>query len=362
LSLAAHVTLSNEKLPRDQAGKEIITGEACVLQHESAYYFYFNDWGSCPGVDCCDSKDGCWSCCFTHPPHPYAPGCANHANGSDPYGQYHIIRAYRTQDFKVFEDLGVVLDLEHRPPGIVFRPHVVFNALTKKFVMYFEDRSSHNGNYLVATASKPEGPFETLGPVHMLGKGRIGDFEVFVDDDGVAYHVRTGFDVVKLNASYTGAEEHMSSFHTPEAAEAPVMFKRQGRYYVLTGHGCCACIGGANLYVHMSESLRGPWKYLGDIGRNPFVPFDVHKPINYVTKSQGSTHLKIKTTSGEDLYIWLGNQWASGLSKNPPGPRNHDLLYWAALTFEEDGSIRQLEYASELSFDMEPLMQGTITM
>ena len=30
----------------------------------------------------------------------------------------------------------------------------------------------------------------------------------------------------------------------------------------------------------------------------------------------------------ETSYVWLGNQWNSGLALTPPGPRNHDLLYW----------------------------------
>ena len=35
-----------------------------------------------------------------------------------------------------------------------------------------------------------------------------------------------------------------------------------------------------------------------------------------------------------DSYIYLGNQWNSGLQQSPPGPRNHDLLYWGELHFE----------------------------
>ena len=66
--------------------------------------------------------------------------------------------------------------------------------------------------------------------VTMLGRGRTGDFDIFVDDDGSAYHVRTGFDVVKLNDDYTGPATHMSSFTTPKPSEGPVMFKRGGKY------------------------------------------------------------------------------------------------------------------------------------
>ena len=38
---------------------------------------------------------------------------------------------------------------------------------------------------------------------------------------------------------------------------------------------------------------------------------------------QGSSVFKVG-----DQYVYLGNQWNSGLKLTPPGPRNHDLLYW----------------------------------
>ena len=92
LPLKAHaVVLSNVRLPRTTAGAEIITGEASVLQHGGFFFFFFNDWGSCPGVDCCASSGGCASCCFSHPPHPFAPGCSSPTNGSNPYGNYHVV-------------------------------------------------------------------------------------------------------------------------------------------------------------------------------------------------------------------------------------------------------------------------------
>ena len=70
VSCARTVSLSNVQLPLDQHGNRILTGEANVLKHNGAYYFYFNDWGSCPGVDCCGSSGGCASCCFDDPPYP----------------------------------------------------------------------------------------------------------------------------------------------------------------------------------------------------------------------------------------------------------------------------------------------------
>jgi len=50
-----------------------------------------------------------------------------------------------------------------------------------------------------------------------------------------------------------------------------------------------------------------------------------------------------------ETTVLLGNQWQT--SGNPPGsgPRNQDLLYFAPLTFQQDGSIAQLEYLQNVT-------------
>lgn len=55
---AARVTLSNTALPVDDRGLPLLTGEATVLAHGGLYYLYLNDWGGCPGVDCCGTDAG----------------------------------------------------------------------------------------------------------------------------------------------------------------------------------------------------------------------------------------------------------------------------------------------------------------
>jgi hypothetical protein len=64
LSAAATVKLSNVALPLDQNGEKLITGEADVVKHGDTFFLYFNNWGPCPGVDCCKSAAGCATCCF----------------------------------------------------------------------------------------------------------------------------------------------------------------------------------------------------------------------------------------------------------------------------------------------------------
>ena len=219
---------------------------------------------------------------------------------SNPYGTDHVVQAYETIDLMSWVYLGVALPLSARAPGIEFRPCVVFNAATQLYVMWYEDRhpytagsgsewkhardQSTDSGYSIAVSTTPGGPFTTTHTnIAMPGSGRIGDFNIFVDDDGSAYHVRTGFDVVKLNANYTGPETHVSAFSTPKASEGPTMFKRNGTYYVTAGSGCCACIGGSSIYVLSAPKPSGPWTYRGDVGSNP-TPFDPHSPNNYVTK------------------------------------------------------------------------------
>eukprot|EP00041_Stephanoeca_diplocostata_P022714 m.544339 g.544339 ORF g.544339 m.544339 type:complete len:173 (+) comp22138_c0_seq16:219-737(+) len=115
-----------------------------------------------------------------------------------------------------------------------------------------------------------------------------------------AYHVRTGFDIVKLNANFTGPDVLMSSFSL--GGEGPVFFKRNGTYYILSGSGCCACIGGSSIIVNMADSLTGPWTQQGDVGSNP-TKFDPHSPNNYVTKAQASTVFSVSTSSGDTIFV-----------------------------------------------------------
>lgn len=125
-----------------------------------------------------------------------------------------------------------------------------------------------------------------------------------------------------------------------------------GTYYVLAGTGCCACIGGSTIYVQSAPSLAGPWTYQGDVGSNP-TPFDPHSPHNYVTKAQASAVVSIPSGGGgPPQYLWLGNQWNSGLADTPPGPRNHDLLYWTVLGFNTNGTVKQVIYSETATVEV----------
>jgi len=58
---------------------------------------------------------------------------------------------------------------------------------------------------------------------------------------------------------------------------------------------------------------------------------------NFVTRAQGSA-----TFVAGGQVVWLGNQWVT--SALPGRPRNHDLLYFAPLSFRANGTLDQLAW------------------
>jgi hypothetical protein len=246
---------------------------------------------------------------------------------------------YSTPDFGTWKYLGVALPLTARKVGIEFRPQVVYNALSKTFVMWYEDRWTGQNGYAIATSNTPQGPFKTVSDtVKVSGPGRVGDYDIFIDDDGVGYHVRTGLVIQKLTPDYLGFTGEYYSIPKSNV-EGPAMFKRNGIYYLLCGVGCCGCKGGSNILVYTSTSPSANFVLQSDVGTNHSQPVDLHSPLNYVTHAQQSKIFTVKDGMGNIQYVWLGNQWVT--SQEPGNPRNKDLLYWEILSFNSNGGIVQ---------------------
>jgi len=329
------VTLSNTQLPKDINGNLLLTGEMTVLADAGAWFLYMNDWGGCPGIDCCNVKgwSGCSTCCFTKP--PLTDPCVYTAN--------HTVVAYKTSDWESFFPLGEVLRPVDRLPGIEFRPQVIKCPATGTYVMWYEDRwsSGTNRGYAVAHSQNASGPFITVAnSVILPGNGRVGDYDVFVDDEsGISYHVRTGLTIVELAANCSAPAEGATPVEIPNGGvEGPALFKRLGIYYLLVGVGCCACKGGSNVIVYTSsQSPLGPWMQMGDVGSNTTEGhiFDPRSPYNYVTRAQQTKVINIS-----NQFLWLGNQWVTSML--PGNPRNSDLLYFTVLNFSDDGNITQM--------------------
>ena len=352
-------TLSNTELPRDQFGNPLVTGEADILVHptDGHYYFFFNNWGNCSGVNCCsDETVGCRSCCFR----VKTITCVEMSN--------HSVVVYRTQDLARWEYLGEALSAAARPDrAIEYRPHVVWNNQTQLFVMWYNIYAPNERTrfrYAVAVSKTAQGPFGvTSTNVTMHAQGvKVGDLDIFVDSDGAAFlvHGDTHMAVEKLDPTFTKSSGEVTYFTTPidkynRGSEGPVFFKRGHIYYILPGTGCCGCIGGSNMYVFTSLSPMGPYIYRGDVGSNTTAPFDMHSPWNYPTRAQASAVVQLHGKGGdsrEGQVLWMGNQWVT--SREPGRPRNHDLLYFWPLEFEPDGNLTQVRYEPNVQVQVYP--------
>ena len=97
------------------------------------------------------------------------------------------------------------------PKCTYYRSHAAYSKATGKYVLWLNAEPGSDSNctacadpatgrpshcYLAGTSDSPAGPFEYHGavPVRYTYEGGVGDFELFVDDDGTGYalYKRTG--------------------------------------------------------------------------------------------------------------------------------------------------------------------------
>lgn len=178
---------------------------------------------------------------------------------------------YSSSDLSVWKKSTLTL-LKNAPSGIYYRPKVIYNARTKKYVLWFNWYPElWEGKYGVAVSDNPEGPFEILNTDLKIGNKEVGDFSLMVDEDKSAYIVYNTIAghkifVEKLNEDYTASSLIISS-EIDNDCEAPAMFKRGKYYYILTDKTCCFCGEGTGAKVLMSTNPLSGYMYKGNINR-----------------------------------------------------------------------------------------------
>ena len=123
-----------------------------------------------------------------------------------------------------------------------YRPHVVFNESTGKYVLWINTYDNGVG-YRVLTSDRPDGGFTEvaepdLGAPEGSPRGvNYGDHQIYVDHDGRAYlsftDWRVGGDILieELDETYTTGSGNWTRVNL-RATEAPTLFERQGTYYL----------------------------------------------------------------------------------------------------------------------------------
>jgi hypothetical protein len=247
--------------------------------------------------------------------------------------------------------------------NVLERPKVIFNRATKQFVMWMHIDSADYAAARagVAVSASPAGPFKYLGSLRpnagvwpenasaedknpgmanalardFKGGQMARDMTLFVDDDGQAYcfyssEQNATMHVSLLTADYLRPAEKYRRIFVGRSMEAPAVFKRNQKYYLL-GSGATAWNPNP-AHSAVADSPWGPWKELG----NPCDGKDAETTFH----SQGTFVLPVQ--GAEPAFIFMADRW-----------KQWDLAdsryVWLPIEFTEDGKPR-LRYRERWSF------------
>ena len=293
------------------------------------------------------------------------------------------VTCYSSTDLANWTYRGVALSVSNEKDNdiergcIIERPKVVYNAKTRRYVMWFHLELKGHGytaaRYGVAVANKPEGPYQYLYSSRscpgiwpqdwarsldsttynegrqmkwwtpewreLIRKGLFvqrdyaqgqmaRDQTVYVDDDGKAYHIFSSEDNVTLHiAELTDDYLHHTGRYWRMAPggqnEAPTLFKYKGVYWMITS----GCTGWAPNKARMffAKRIQGPWTQVDNPCRGP--------KSELTFGAQGTYILQIGT-SKDPRFVFMADIWRP---KQPSDAR----YIWLPITFEDGKPVIQ---------------------
>jgi hypothetical protein len=298
---------------QDTDGHAINAHGGGILFHDGAYYWYG------------EAKTG----------RTFLPDCNKSWGGTrvDVTG----VSCYSSTNLYDWKNEGLVLradtnsaDHDLHTSKVVERPKVVYNRATKEFVMWMHvDSQDYSGARCgVAVSDQPTGPFRYLesfrpntgvwpmnvtaddkkpGATNALArdfeKGQMArDMTVFVDDDGKAYLFYASEENATMHVSLLTPDYHHTTgkyarIFIDRSMEAPAVFKRAGKYYMVAS-GCTAWAPNA-ARMGVADAPLGPWRELA----NPCVGNDADKTFF----CQSAFVLPIQGRN--DLFVFLADRW-----------------------------------------------------
>ncbi|MBR5280035.1 MAG: family 43 glycosylhydrolase, partial [Clostridia bacterium] len=239
---------------------------------------------------------------------------------------HHGVRLYSSADLYNWKDEGVIMaessdpDNPFHPANIMDRPHILYNAQTKQYVMWCK---TCRGDFSKAQFSVCVSP----DLYHFEFKHEIdpapyyaGDFDLFIHA-GKAYvvfeHPHAKMIAWELDDTYTNLVGnpscHLEQECPPYVREAPAYFTHQGRQWILTS-GTTGYYPNPTFY-HEMTSVHGPWTDCGDVCRNDTKHNSFHAQFSSVFKHPGK----------KNLYIALGDRWLTDLAVDLPNME--DAIY-----------------------------------
>jgi lysophospholipase L1-like esterase len=180
------------------------------------------------------------------------------------------VSCYASSDLKTWANRGVALapvtgqpDNDLDTGRVIERPKVIYNALTKKFVMWMHvDKNDYSYSRLgVAVSDHPQGPYHYLNSYRPNGQ-MARDMTLFKDNDGKAYLVYSSEDnntiqVCQLSNDYLSPGPVYRRILVGRRREAPAIFKAGKAYYLITS-SCTGWSPNAATFA-VADSPLGPW-------------------------------------------------------------------------------------------------------
>ena len=270
----------------DSNGKMINAHGAGILYHEGTYYMYGEYKGDSTYWN---PKVPKWECYRT-------AACG--------------ISCYSSKDLLNWKFEGVVLPpntqdtlSDLHPSKVLERPKVLYNKKTKKFVMWMHVDSHDYAKAAagVAVCDSPTGIFKYKGsfrPNNQMSR----DMTVYQDDDGRAYHVYSSeknatMQICLLTDDYLKPTTHYTRNFENKFREAPAVFKRNNKYYLITSG--CSGWDPNQARLAVADSMLGNWTVIGD----PCTGVDAQK-----TFFAQSTHV-LQIAGIKDAYIAMFDRW-----------------------------------------------------
>ena len=224
------------------------------------------------------------------------------------------IHVYASKDLYNWHDRSIALEVDKQHAQsdiaegcIMERPKVIFNAKTKKYVMWFHLELKGQGYGAaragVAVSDKVIGPY-TFHHSFRPNDAMSRDQTLFVDEDGTAYQFTASEDnqtmhINQLTDDYLRPNGTMRRIFVGRSSEAPAVFKYQGRYHLIAS-GCTGWDPNSARQA-VADSVLGEWTELDNPaqGSKAYTTFD----------SQSTYVLEVQSQPGH--FIYVGDRWNS---------------------------------------------------
>lgn len=199
---------------------------------------------------------------------------------------------------------------------VIERPKVIYNAKTKKFVMWMHvDANDYSYSQAgVATSDNVTGPYSYIGSVKPNGQ-MSRDMTLYKDEDDKAYLIYASesnktMHVCLLNDDYLTPTTTYTRITSATDREAPAVFKYKKKYYLITSD-CTGWSPNPATYA-VADSLLGSWTQMGDPCKGENAATTFQSQSTFVLPLPGKTDQFLfmadrwnKTDLPDSRYVWL---------------------------------------------------------